>query len=76
MFGMKRINLKRINMRGMDSAMVKIIFVTVSLVLVSIALKSAYAGYLGTQTTVSVAGASMSPEQAIGNLTKTIAQNV
>lgn len=60
----------------MDSAIVKIVFVTISLVLAAVAVKSAYSGYLGSQAMVNVSGASMSPEQAISNLTTTIAGNV
>ena len=68
MFGM--------NKRGMDSAIVKIVFVTISLVLAAVAVKSAYAGYLSTQTTVALEGAQMAPQEAIQNLTRTIAGNV
>lgn len=71
MFGMKRLN-----MRGLDSAIVKIVFLTVSLVLAAVAIKAAYAGYLGSQAMVNVSGAQMSPEQAISNLTSSIAGSV
>jgi len=60
----------------MDSAIVKIIFVTVSLVLAAVAVKSAYGGYLASEAVVDVAGASMSPADAVSNLTNTIAGNV
>ena len=73
MFGMKRLLRNR---RGMDSAILKIVFVTVSLVLAAVAVKTAYSGYIGSQALVNISGTTMSPDQAVSNLTQTIAGNI
>ena len=66
----------RMNSRGLDAAIVKIVFLTVSLVLATLAVKMAYEGYGASQATVTLGVDAMSPQDAIANLTKTIAENV
>jgi len=66
----------RMSSRGLDVAIVKIVFLTVSLVLATLAVKMAYQGFGAAQTNVTMGVASMSPQDAISNLTKSIAENV